>query len=226
MFEDETMVTQKPCIRKSMITQNPSFESKLTVERSMELYGFLWGLSKNKNKDKVRELLDIFELTSVKDVCNEDLSIGQRRRVQIAREFLHEMDLLFLDEPTVGLDPRARRNLLNYIRKQVKNGLTVFFTTHIMEEVDYLCDKICIINKGKIIEFDTPYLLKQKYGSTKKIDITLQNPISKNIRDYFQKLSSNSIDVENIENTENTFSITSNNPQNVLLPTVNLSLSK
>lgn len=207
--------------RIGVITQNPSFESNLTVERSMELYGFLWGMTGNKNKDKVRELLDIFELTSVKDVRNEDLSIGQRRRVQIAREFLHEMDLLFLDEPTVGLDPRARRNLLNYIKKQVKLGLTVFFTTHIMEEVDYLCNKICIINNGKIIEFDTPYLLKQKYGSTKKIDITLQNPISKNIRDYFQKLSSNSIDVENIESTENTFSITSNNPQNILLPTVN-----
>jgi ABC-2 type transport system ATP-binding protein len=207
--------------RIGVITQNPSFESNLTVERSMELYGFLWGMTGNKNKDKVRELLDIFELTSVKDVRNEDLSIGQRRRVQIAREFLHEMDLLFLDEPTVGLDPRARRNLLNYIKKQVKLGLTVFFTTHIMEEVEYLCDQICIINKGKIIEFDTPFLLKQKYGSTKKIDITLQNPISKNIRDYFQKLSSNSIDIENIESTENTFSITSNNPQNILLPTVN-----
>jgi ABC-2 type transport system ATP-binding protein len=207
--------------RIGVITQNPSFEANLTVERSMELYGFLWGMTGNKNKDKVRELLDIFELTSVKDVRNEDLSIGQRRRVQIAREFLHEMDLLFLDEPTVGLDPRARRNLLNYIKKQVKLGLTVFFTTHIMEEVEYLCDQICIINKGKIIEFDSPYLLKQKYGSTKKIDITLQNPISKNIRDYFQKLSSNSIDIENIESTENTFSITSNNPQNILLPTVN-----
>jgi ABC-2 type transport system ATP-binding protein len=95
-----------------VITQNPSFESNLTVERSMELYGFLWGNSNNKNKDKIRELLDIFELTSIKDIRNEDLSIGQRRRVQIAREFVHEMDLLFLDEPTVGLDPRARRNLL------------------------------------------------------------------------------------------------------------------
>jgi ABC-2 type transport system ATP-binding protein len=204
-----------------VITQNPSYESNLTVERSMELYGFLWGNSSNKNKDKVRELLDIFELTPIKEIRNEDLSIGQRRRVQIAREFLHEMDLLFLDEPTVGLDPRARRNLLNYIKKQVKGGLTVFFTTHIMEEVDYLCDKICIINKGKIIEFDTPQLLKQKYGSTKKIDIILQNPISKQIHDFFQKLSANSVDIENIENTDNTFSITSNNPQNVLLSTVN-----
>jgi ABC-2 type transport system ATP-binding protein len=204
-----------------VVTQHPSFESNLTVERSMELYGFLWGNSSNKNKDKVRELLEIFELTSIKDIRNEDLSIGQRRRVQIAREFVHEMDLLFLDEPTVGLDPRARRNLLNYIKKQVKRGLTVFFTTHIMEEVDYLCDQICIINKGKIIEFDTPSLLKQKYGSTKKIDIILQTPISKQIHDFFQKLSVNSIDIENIENTENTFSITSNNPQNVLLSTVN-----
>jgi ABC-2 type transport system ATP-binding protein len=205
-----------------VITQNPSFESNLTVERSMELYGFLWRNSSNKNKDKVRELLDIFELTSIKDIRNEDLSIGQRRRVQIAREFLHDMDLLFLDEPTVGLDPRARRNLLNYIKKQVKRGgLTVFFTTHIMEEVDYLCDQICIINKGKIIEFNTPQFLKHKYGSTKKIDIILQNPVSKQIHDFFQKLSVNSIDIENIKNTENTFSITSNNPQNVLLSTVN-----
>src|SRR5215211_1062429 len=154
--------------RIGVITQNPSFESNLTVERSMELYGFLWGMTGNKNKDKVRELLDIFELTSVKDVRNEDLSIGQRRRVQIAREFLHEMDLLFLDEPTVGLDPRARRNLLNYIKKQVKKGLTVFFTTHIMEEVDYLCDQICILDKGKIIEFNTPQLLKQKYGRSEE----------------------------------------------------------
>ncbi|MGZ5548135.1 MAG: ABC transporter ATP-binding protein [Nitrososphaeraceae archaeon] len=207
--------------RIGVITQNPSFESNLTVERSMELYGFLWGNSSNKNKDKVRELLDIFELTSIKEIRNEDLSIGQRRRVQIAREFLHDMDLLFLDEPTVGLDPRARRNLLNYIKKQVKCGLTVFFTTHIMEEVEYLCNQICIINKGKIIEFDTPQILKQKYGSTKKIDIILQNPISKYIHDYFQKLSANSIDIENIENTDNTLSITSNNPQNVLLAIVN-----
>jgi ABC-2 type transport system ATP-binding protein len=207
--------------RIGVITQNPSFESNLTVERSMELYGFLWGNPSNMNKDKVREMLDLFDLTSIREVRNEDLSIGQRRRVQIAREFLHDMDLLFLDEPTVGLDPRARRNLLNYIKKQVKHGLKVFFTTHIMEEVDYLCDQICIINKGKIIEFDTPQILKQKYGSTKKIEIILQNPISKQIHDYFKKLSANSIDVENIENTDNTFSITSNNPQNILLSTVN-----
>ena len=115
----------------------------------MELYGFLWGNFSNKNKDKVSESLEIFELNSFKEIRNEDLSIGQRRRVQIAREFVHETDLLFLDESTIGWDPQASRNLLNFIKKQVKQGLTIFFTTHIMEEVDYLCDQICIINNGK-----------------------------------------------------------------------------
>jgi ABC-2 type transport system ATP-binding protein len=65
---------------------------------------------------------------------NDELSIGQRRRVQVAREFMHDMDLLFLDEPTVGLDPAARRTLLDYVKNYVRGGLTVFFTTHIMEE--------------------------------------------------------------------------------------------
>jgi ABC-2 type transport system ATP-binding protein len=105
--------------------------------------------------------LNGFDLESLRNIKNDELSIGQRRRVQVAREFMHEMDLLFLDEPTVGLDPSARRMLLDYIKRQVKKGLTVFFTTHIMEEAEYLCDQVAIINKGKIIAFDTPTGLKE-----------------------------------------------------------------
>jgi ABC-2 type transport system ATP-binding protein len=75
------------------------------------------------------ELLNAFDLESLRNIKNDELSIGQRRRVQVAREFMHDMDLLFLDEPTVGLDPSARRTLLDYIKRQVKEGLTVFFTT-------------------------------------------------------------------------------------------------
>jgi ABC-2 type transport system ATP-binding protein len=86
------------------------------------------------------ELLNAFDLESLRNIKNDELSIGQRRRVQVAREFMHNMDLLFLDEPTVGLDPSARRTLLDYIKRQVKEGLTVFFTTHIMEEAEYLCE--------------------------------------------------------------------------------------
>src|SRR2546427_13104341 len=83
------------------------------------------------------------------------------------------MDLLFLDEPTVGLDPSARRSLLDYIKKRVKEGLTIFFTTHILNEAEYLCDEIAIINKGKIIAIDTPNELKNKFGREKTIKIRI-----------------------------------------------------
>ena len=89
-------------------------------------------------------------------------SLSVKEGDELAREFMHDMDLLFLDEPTVGLDPSARRMLLDYIKKHVMSGLTVFFTTHIMEEAEYLCDEIAIIDSGRIIAFDTPMGLKQK----------------------------------------------------------------
>jgi ABC-2 type transport system ATP-binding protein len=122
--------------------------------------------------------LKTFDLESIKNSKNDELSIGQRRRVQLAREFMHDMDLLFLDEPTVGLDPSARRMLLDYIKKHVMSGLTVFFTTHIMEEAEYLCDEIAIIDNGRIIAFDTPMGLKQKYGGMNKtIEITFKDAL-------------------------------------------------
>ncbi|HEY7079358.1 MAG TPA: ABC transporter ATP-binding protein [Nitrososphaeraceae archaeon] len=163
--------------RIGVVSQNPSFETNLTVERALDLYGILWGLKdKQIRKNKINEILNTFDLESIKSVKNDELSIGQRRRVQVAREFIHELDLLFLDEPTVGLDPSARRLLLDYIKSQVKSGLTVFFTTHIMEEAEYLCDQIAIIDKGKIIAFDTPSGLKQKYGKgNKTIELTFND---------------------------------------------------
>ena len=102
----------------------------------------------------------------------DDLSIGQRRRVQVAREFMHDMELLFLDEPTVGLDPAARRKLLDFLREQVKNsGLTIFYTTHVLSEAEYLCDNIAIINNGKIMAVDSPSELKNRFGHEKTIKI-------------------------------------------------------
>jgi ABC-2 type transport system ATP-binding protein len=163
-------------IRKRMgvVLQEPSFEANLKVDRALDLYGLMWGMPGEKRRDRARELLEKFELVSFSNIKNDELSIGQRRRVQVAREFMHDMDLLFLDEPTVGLDPSARRTLLDYVKKHVRGGLTVFFTTHIMEEAEYLCDEIAIINKGKIIATDTPAGLKQKYGGVKAVEIKLK----------------------------------------------------
>ena len=95
---------------------------------------------------------------------------------------MHDMELLFLDEPTVGLDPSARRKLLDYLKNKVKTGLTIFYTTHILSEAEYLCDEIAIIDKGKILTVDTPEALKNKFGKEKTIKIHLlekQNEITK-----------------------------------------------
>ena len=208
--------------RIGVVSQNPSFETNLTVERALDLYGMLWGLDKKIRKEKINEILNTFDLESLRNVKNDELSIGQRRRVQVAREFIHEMDLLFLDEPTVGLDPSARRLLLDYIKNQVKMGLTVFFTTHIMEEAEYLCDKIAIIDRGKITAFDTPTGLKQKHGKgAKTIELTFKDVLSKSFIQLLNTTISKKQDSGNSNshidlNGTHTITITVNNVEEII----------
>ena len=161
-------------IRKKIgvVLQQPSYEPTLTVEKSLEKYGMMWDLDKKTRMNRTEELLTAFNLVDIRKKKNEDLSIGQRRRVQVAREFMHDMDLLFLDEPTVGLDPTARRQLLDFLKNKVKEkNLTIFYTTHVLTEAEYFCDNIAIINKGKIITVDSPSELKRRFGREKTIKI-------------------------------------------------------
>ena len=162
-------------VRKKIgvVFQQPSYEPNLSVERSLEKYGMMWDVDKKLRKERANELIDVFDLHEIRKKKNEDLSIGQRRRVQVAREFIHESDLLFLDEPTVGLDPGARRKLLDYLKNKAKTGLTIFYTTHVLTEAEYLCDEIAVINKGKILAVDTPDQLKSTFGQEKTIKIHL-----------------------------------------------------
>ena len=162
-----------------VVLQQPSYEPTLSVEKSLDKYGMMWNIPKTKRKTRIEQLLKDFDLVEIRKKRNEDLSIGQRRRVQVAREFIHDMELLFLDEPTVGLDPSARRKLLDYLKNKVKTGLTIFFTTHILTEAEYLCDEIAIINEGKIITVDTPDALKNRFGQEKTIKIHLLKKQSK-----------------------------------------------
>ena len=167
-------------IRKKIgvVLQQPSYEPTLSVEKSLEKYGMMWNLDKKTRRDRTEELLTTFNLVEIRKKKNEDLSIGQRRRVQVAREFMHDMDLLFLDEPTVGLDPTARRQLLDFLKIKVKeNNLTIFYTTHVLTEAEYLCDSIAIINKGRIITVDSPNELKNRFGREKTIKIHVSSNI-------------------------------------------------
>ena len=156
-----------------VVLQQPSYEPTLSVEKSLEKYGMMWNVPKIERKKRMEQLLIDFDLAEIRKKRNEDLSIGQRRRVQVAREFMHDMELLFLDEPTVGLDPSARRKLLDYLKNKVNTGLTIFYTTHILSEAEYLCDQIAIIDKGKIVTVDSPDALKNRFGKEKTIKIHL-----------------------------------------------------
>jgi ABC-2 type transport system ATP-binding protein len=208
--------------RIGVVLQEPSFEANLTVERALELYGLMWGVPGEERRDRARELLEKFDLTSFKSRKNDELSIGQRRRVQVAREFMHDMDLLFLDEPTMGLDPSARRILLDYVKKHVQGGLTVFFTTHIMDEAEYLCDEIAIINRGKIIATDTPAGLKQRYGGVKAVEIKLKDSTAQSIMHIIRPIAGGST----IETpAEDTVRISSSEAQDMLVKIIE-SLSK
>lgn len=159
--------------RIGVVLQQPSYEPTLSVEKSLDKYGMMWNVPRRERRARMERLLKDFDLAEIRKKRNEDLSIGQRRRVQVAREFMHDMDLLFLDEPTVGLDPSARRNLLDYLKGRVRTGLTIFYTTHILTEAEYLCDEIAIIDKGRIVTVDTPDALKSRFGKEKTIRIRL-----------------------------------------------------
>jgi ABC-2 type transport system ATP-binding protein len=159
--------------RIGVVIQQPSYEPNLSVEKSLEKYGMMWNIDRKTRKERADELIDVFDLQEIRKQKNEDLSIGQRRRVQVAREFMHQMDLLFLDEPTVGLDPSARRGLLDFLKNKAKTGITIFYTTHVLTEAEYLCDEIAVINKGKILAVDTPDQLKNTFGQEKTIKIHL-----------------------------------------------------
>ena len=198
--------------RIGVVLQQPSYEPTLSVEKSIEKYAMMWNVDKKLQKDRMEDLLLAFDLQDIRKKKNDDLSIGHRRRVQVAREFVHDMDLLFLDEPTVGLDPSARRSLLDYIKKRVREGLTIFFTTHILEEAEYLCDEIAIINKGKIIAVDTPAELKNKFGREKTIKIHIDT-IRKDLSVLLQGISDYQIDY----NSGTTITIQSHSSENILL---------
>ena len=159
--------------RIGVILQQPSYEPPLSVERSIETYAMMWDVPRRERKERTRRILDEFDLLDIRKRKMDDLSIGQRRRAQVAREFVHDTDLLFLDEPTVGMDPAARRSLLDSLKRRAQDGLTIFFTTHVLTEAEYICDKIAIINRGRVFAVSTPEELKRKFGRKKTITARL-----------------------------------------------------
>lgn len=168
-----------PRIRRriGVVQQDESFDFT-TVQGNFDLYGVLWRVPKAERVRRREELISKFGLEDIRKKRAFDLSGGQKRRVQVARELMHDVDILFLDEPTVGLDVIMRRQLLDFVREDVEKGLTVVFTTHNLEEADYLCDRVAVIDAGRILVMDTVENLKRLYIGKKTIEVTVNGPSS------------------------------------------------
>jgi ABC-2 type transport system ATP-binding protein len=208
--------------RVGVVQQKVVYEVFLTVEKALDLYGLLWGVPKAERKSKIDELLESFGLAEKKKTPLTDLSIGLQRRVQVAQEFLHDPKVLFLDESTVGLDPLSRRYTLDLIKSKAKEGMTIFYTTHVLEEVDYICDRAAVIDKGRIAVIGSPRDLKQKYGGLKTVEITLgdssENAVSSFLSEltHYSEQHNNVLDIKH-ERTLNLITLqTKENPGNLL----------
>jgi len=156
-----------------IVFQESTLDGKLTVEENLKLHCIFYRVPKNKIKERINFVLHLVDLENRRKSTVDSLSGGMKRRAEIARGLVHFPKVLFLDEPTTGLDPQTRANVWDYIhRLQEQKNITIFLTTHYMEEAE-ICHKVAIIDGGKIVAHDTPHNLKKRYTkSTMKIIVT------------------------------------------------------
>ena len=170
-------VTNPNDVRRSfgIIFQDPSLDDELTAFENLEFHGVLYGVPKKVRRTRIDELLKIVELEKRRDDLVKEFSGGMKRRLEIARGLLHHPEIIFLDEPTLGLDPQTRNHLWSYIKDMnQKEGITVFFSTHYMEEADRMADRIAIIDNGKIVAEGMAQELKKKTATATLEDAFLQ----------------------------------------------------
>jgi ABC-2 type transport system ATP-binding protein len=148
-----------------IVFQDPSLDGDLTAQENLELHGVLYHVPTGELRPRIAELLALVELTDRRDAFVKTFSGGMKRRLEIARALLHVPRVLFLDEPTLGLDPQTRNHIWNYIRRlNQERQITVFFTTHYMDEADRVADTIAIIDRGRIVAQGSPAELKTQTG--------------------------------------------------------------
>lgn len=182
-------------VRKSIgiVFQDPSLDERLTGFENLDFHGRMYGIPKSERFERAGNLLEMVDLCEWADTLVKEYSGGMRRRLELARGFLHDPKVLFLDEPTLGLDPQTRRRIWKYIQGLNEDkGVTMILTTHNMEEADYLCGRVGIIDRGEIITLGSPEELKSNLEGD---ILTLKISGSGDVVGVFQEL-------ENVEEAE------------------------
>ena len=181
------VVTQRDDVRRhiGLVFQDPTLDVYLTGEQNLRMHAELYDLDPKVIPARMRQMLDMVDLWDRRKQPVRTYSGGMRRRLEIARGLMHSPRVLFLDEPTIGLDPQTRSSIWTYIRAlRESEGTTIFMTTHYMEEAEY-CDRIAIMDRGEIVVLDTPAALKASVGKTASLDDVFMHYTGSEIRDGF-----------------------------------------
>ncbi len=184
------VVSNPVMVKKNIgvVPESSNLYPELSCFENLLFAGRLYGMSEKKVQSKSDDVLKLFGLEEKRNAPFAKLSSGMKRKLTVAASLIHDPPVLFLDEPTTGLDVMSARSLREIIQRLKERGITILLTTHYIEEADRLCDRIAIIVKGKIITIDTPEALKRSFRTEKAVDIKI-NPHSLFIEKEFSKIA-------------------------------------
>ncbi|WP_246998743.1 ATP-binding cassette domain-containing protein [Halosolutus gelatinilyticus] len=205
------VIDDSRAVRSSIgyMAQETSVDEELTARENIQYACETYGVPRSERAERIDDLLDLVDLADVADKQPGEFSGGMKKRLDVATALVHQPPLVFLDEPTTGLDPRARNRLWEHFREINEQGTTMFLTTQYLEEADELCDRLSVIQNGQLIATDSPNALKSQVGGD-VLDITLEDPTAET-RNRAQGVARNSGLFENdiIERTDEGIAITS-----------------
>ena len=171
-----------------VVPQQDHLDNQLTVAENLYIYGRYFGLSRKFIRPKVDELLEFAQLEEKRDVKVEALSGGMKRRLTIARALVSEPEILMLDEPTTGLDPQARHILWDRLFRLKEQGVTLLITTHYMDEAEQLCNRLIVMDKGKIMAEDSPLELIKKYSTKEVLEVRFGSGRNDQVADQLRQM--------------------------------------
>ncbi len=160
-IERDTLQAKRQC---GLVPQTLNLDHELTVYENMDIHGRLFQMDRRQRVQRIEELLEYVEIADRRDSPVKVLSGGLKRRVMVARALMHNPKILFLDEPTVGLDPAIRRRIWSLIKRIQQQGATIFLTTHYIEEAEFLAERVAFLHQGEIVALDSPQSLMSRLG--------------------------------------------------------------